>query len=418
MTLRSHRIALCGVAAIAALALRAAPAAALQVNNAGATGITATAAWMRADLVSTNGSTNPVNLRLCWGTSDGTTNFAYWGYTNRVITGSTTGAVGTNVTGLIATTRYYYRWHVTEGTNTAWASPSTSFWTIASLPTSTPPTTAYTPVMADSNGVVVSPTNLSIIGGQTVDVDVVIAGGVDLAAAIDDHTNLVVSGDNLGNHTATSDVNVAQNSLTNVYQVRSGGASDPVMSFWYDRNGTMYEALQFGNDTDGYGIQVITNSQHSGFYGADGGVLLDWQNQTLWGWGPTLWNAMDANITAVSNVAVNVATNSLSHGNWGFTIPDPTNATWNFVEVYPDYAGVATGVCWKSMGYSAGYIGYVANSHTSRVDNHGAVLQQLWSTGGVETCFSLTNAHTADGVYHLVFTNCATATNIVGKIRY
>ena len=115
---------------------------------------------------------------------------------------------------------------------------------------------------------------------------------------------------------------------------------------------------------------------------------------------------------------VNVATNSLSHGNWGFTIPDPTNATWNFVEVYPDYAGVATGVCWKSMGYSAGYIGYVANSHTSRVDNHGAVLQQLWSTGGVETCFSLTNAHTADGVYHLVFTNCATATNIVGKIRY
>jgi len=231
-------------------------------------------------------------------------------------------------------------------------------------------------------------------------------------------TGIIVPGDNLGNHTATSDVNVAQNSLTNVYQVRSGGASDPVMSFWYDRNGTMYEALQFGNDTDGYGIQVITNSQHSGFYGADGGVLLDWQNQTLWGWGPTLWNAMDANITAVSNVAVNVATNSLSHGNWGFTIPDPTNATWNFVEVYPDYAGVATGVCWKSMGYSAGYIGYVANSHTSRVDNHGAVLQQLWSTGGVETCFSLTNAHTADGVYHLVFTNCATATNIVGKIRY
>jgi hypothetical protein len=138
---------------------------ALQVDASAATGITRTAAWMCGNVVSTNGSTNTTYLRLYYGTSDGGSNAASWSVTNGLISGVATGAVSTNITGLTASQVYYYRWHLSEGTNAAWAAATTSFWTLAGAPTGSPATATSWPMMADSNGVVVSPTNFAARNG-------------------------------------------------------------------------------------------------------------------------------------------------------------------------------------------------------------------------------------------------------------
>jgi hypothetical protein len=140
-------------------------AAALQVDCASATGITRTAAWLCGNVVSTNGGTNTTYLRLYYGTSDGGSNAASWASTNGLISGVATGAVSTNITGLTASQLYYYRWYLSAGTNTAWAAASTSFWTLAGSPTGSPATATSWPVQADSNGVVVSPTNFAARNG-------------------------------------------------------------------------------------------------------------------------------------------------------------------------------------------------------------------------------------------------------------
>jgi hypothetical protein len=135
--------------------------AALTVSNAAATNVQPTSVFFCGNLTATNGTTNAISLRLCYGTADGLTNLTWWGYTNRLLSAVSTGAFSTNVTGLTPTTRYYYRWYATQGTNTAWSTPSTSFWTTARNPnpTGAPPSAAAYPVMVDTNGDLVAPTN-------------------------------------------------------------------------------------------------------------------------------------------------------------------------------------------------------------------------------------------------------------------
>jgi hypothetical protein len=131
----------------------------LQVDNLAPTGITRTIAWMNGSLVSTNGDTNVISLQLFYGLSDATTNIGSWSYTNILTDVASTGAVSTNITGLTPASLYYYRWLALEGTNSAWSSPSTNFWTLAGAPTSTPPAVTAFPLQCDSNGVVLAPTN-------------------------------------------------------------------------------------------------------------------------------------------------------------------------------------------------------------------------------------------------------------------
>lgn len=131
------------------------------VNRAPAPG--RASAWMQGTLSETNGTTNAVSARLCWGPINGSTNVASWWYTNTVISMTSTGIVSTNVTGLTPGGLYYCRWLAAEGTNTAWAPSSTSFWCLAGVPTSAPPVVTYFPVSADTNGNIVSPTNLSLL---------------------------------------------------------------------------------------------------------------------------------------------------------------------------------------------------------------------------------------------------------------
>jgi len=141
------------------VAIVSSSSAALQVSSSAATNIQPTSAFFCGNLTATNGSTNAISIRLCYGSSDGLTNLTWWGYTNRLLSVASTGACSTNVTGLTPTTHYYYRWYATQGTNAAWSTPSTSFWTTARVPTSAPPAVAAYPVMADTNGDLASPTN-------------------------------------------------------------------------------------------------------------------------------------------------------------------------------------------------------------------------------------------------------------------
>jgi hypothetical protein len=113
---------------------------------------TRTTAAIYGTLASTNGTTNAVISRLFYGTSDGT-NGVSWASSN--VLASYTGAVpctiSNNLSSLTPSQLYYYRWHVIQGTNSAWASATSNFWTLAGAPTSAAPATAYVPVVKSTN---------------------------------------------------------------------------------------------------------------------------------------------------------------------------------------------------------------------------------------------------------------------------
>jgi hypothetical protein len=134
---------------LALCAMLSAPCFALNVTNQ-VTNIQPTSADFGGNVTSTNGSTNVVSLRLCYGTSDGLTNLNWWGYTNPSFTVASTGSFSTNITGLAPTTRYYSRWFASQGTNTAWSATS-NFWTLAGAPTSATPVTPYVPIVRNTN---------------------------------------------------------------------------------------------------------------------------------------------------------------------------------------------------------------------------------------------------------------------------
>lgn len=98
-------------------------------NASGGTGISPTGAILNATLLA-GGGTSTV-LRIYWGTSDGGTNAAAW--TNVCSFGfRANGPHSTNISGLTADTRYYYRAWASNPVAVAWAPATTSF--IAYLP--------------------------------------------------------------------------------------------------------------------------------------------------------------------------------------------------------------------------------------------------------------------------------------------
>lgn len=138
---------------------------ALEITNGPAVSITRTSAWITAGIVAldTPYSTYTNTVRVCYGLSDGITNA--WTYTNTWGVAVATGIISNNIGSLSPSTHYYYRWNIASATNgsastnVTWSTNTSVFWTIAGVPTGTPATATHYPVMVDTNGNLVSPTN-------------------------------------------------------------------------------------------------------------------------------------------------------------------------------------------------------------------------------------------------------------------
>ena len=132
---------------------------ALVISNSTVSGLTPTSAVVYVQVVSTNGTgTNPV-LTCYYDVTDRGTNYAAYVYTNQYGSAGV-GSWAVSNQNLSAVTKYYFRWRGVEGTNIALTTPSSNWWTKASLPTSAPPSPAYGSVSAVStSGVLKWPTN-------------------------------------------------------------------------------------------------------------------------------------------------------------------------------------------------------------------------------------------------------------------
>ncbi len=102
------------------------------IENAAATGMTTNSATLNATLASTGG----VATTVCvfWGSTDAGANKAGWGNTNNLGVHAA-GVVSKAVSGLGLTKTYYYRFYATNSMGQCWASSTTSFTTLAQLPT-------------------------------------------------------------------------------------------------------------------------------------------------------------------------------------------------------------------------------------------------------------------------------------------
>lgn len=137
--------------------------------------------------------TNAVSNLVFYGTTDGGNTAALWDasapYGSVIINTPINASI--TVTSLTASTIYKYRFFI-QYTNNAlgelWATNTSSFMTTAE-PTN-PPSPHYASVMVDSNGVVVTPTNLFDANNVLTNLDIVLL----------DLTNLVYSGDLAGSN--------------------------------------------------------------------------------------------------------------------------------------------------------------------------------------------------------------------------
>jgi hypothetical protein len=96
----------------------------LQVSNSGASGITPTTAVLSGVL--TSSASQPATVIVYWGTSDGVTNPASW-TTNANLGSLAEGSFSTTVTGITASTTYFYRCFATNASGMAWATNTISF---------------------------------------------------------------------------------------------------------------------------------------------------------------------------------------------------------------------------------------------------------------------------------------------------
>ena len=149
-----RRIGMIGLIAILPLTGRG-----LIISNMVPTNVTTTSAYFRVEVLSTNGTgTNPT-LSVRFGTVDNTTNLTGWQNTNSYGVAGV-GSVSTQITGLTAANRYYYRWRAVEGTADVWAANgTTNFYTKPIAPTTTPTMVSHA-VTVDTNGNLKAPTNL------------------------------------------------------------------------------------------------------------------------------------------------------------------------------------------------------------------------------------------------------------------
>jgi hypothetical protein len=131
---------------------------AVWVENQAAASMTRTNAVMVGNILDTNGVTGALQLHLLYAKSDYSTNFAAWTYTNTFAVAST-GAVSTNVVGLLPATRYYYNWVIASTNARFWPTGSSNVVTLSGAPTGAAPVVVYHPVMEGTNGGLAASTN-------------------------------------------------------------------------------------------------------------------------------------------------------------------------------------------------------------------------------------------------------------------
>lgn len=178
----------------------------LSITNGPATNITATAAVLRASLVETNGCASNPTVIVYYGDNNGGTNPASWDY---ALTNADTaiGVLSLAATNLVPATMYWHKARAAEagGTND-WADTAAYFWTLSSTPTAALAAVTFH-VAADSNGVVVSPTNFRAANqiastGDTAAIRAQIGGLSNLVVIAD--TNLQAQVDGLTNAMITA----------------------------------------------------------------------------------------------------------------------------------------------------------------------------------------------------------------------
>jgi hypothetical protein len=131
---------------------------AVWVENQAAASMTRTNAVMVGNILDTNGVTGALQLHLLYAKSDYSTNFAAWTYTNTFAVAAT-GAVSTNVVGLLPATRYYYNWVIASTNARFWPTGSSNVVTLSGAPTGAAPVVVYHPVMEGTNGTLAASTN-------------------------------------------------------------------------------------------------------------------------------------------------------------------------------------------------------------------------------------------------------------------
>ena len=152
-----------GFLAVFASVLMATPAfAALSIQNAGVSNITATNAIVYGALTGTNG-TNPI-VTVCWGQSDMSTNMSYWQHTNGLGVLST-GIFSYAASNLSPRTYYYFRLQAADPTNAVWSGAS-NWITLPRTPTNWPIITNDITLMVDSNGLFKTPSKAKVIAAN------------------------------------------------------------------------------------------------------------------------------------------------------------------------------------------------------------------------------------------------------------
>ena len=89
----------------------------------------------------------PTHVWMFWGDNDGLDTWGTWDYTNDFGGGHVTGPLSTNIFGLTRLTKYYYAFFASNDFGTAWAQPSTNFWTLDVFFTITPSNSTYGTIM-------------------------------------------------------------------------------------------------------------------------------------------------------------------------------------------------------------------------------------------------------------------------------
>ncbi len=132
-------------------------------NEPGPSAVSSNTATLNGTLTSTGAA--PAYVKVCWGPTDGGTNFSGW--TNVAPLGFlTAGAFATSLAGLTTSTVYYYRCFASNSFGESWASASTNFTTLSAAPLGTLQlaTNAYS-VNENAGGVTVTVTRVDGTNG-------------------------------------------------------------------------------------------------------------------------------------------------------------------------------------------------------------------------------------------------------------
>ncbi|MFA7335077.1 MAG: hypothetical protein WC130_12415, partial [Kiritimatiellia bacterium] len=151
---------------IAALLAAMTSSFALEISHIGISNITRISADYYGSVISTNGSgTNPT-ITIYYGTSDASTNAGNWAH-SCIISNVAAGAFSTNLAGLTPAQYYYCNILATEGTDTAWAAASTSWWSLAGAPTNDyPAATSGVFLIVGTNGEFLAPAPAEVIAAN------------------------------------------------------------------------------------------------------------------------------------------------------------------------------------------------------------------------------------------------------------